>query len=155
MVVAGLFKWYGFCLTPQRTHVPSFRSWLGLVFSRKGGLHFFSVSLSLHVITDTPQNLVRGISAKLQFCTNKSLLQEERECESMNIDCLFCPDKLKGNRFKISEHLYHEHSFTLGHPDNLVIPFLKFLSPTLAFLKINNIITILYNITPVYMGFLT
>ena len=52
--------------------------------------------------------------------------QSERESKNMNIDCLFCPDKLTGNRFAVSEHLYNEHSFTLGHPDNLVNVFYVF-----------------------------
>lgn len=46
--------------------------------------------------------------------------QRERECTNYKIQCLFCPEYLHGDRFNISNHLYEEHSFSYGHPDNVV-----------------------------------
>ena len=73
----------------------------------------YSIKLSNKILLSCSTKIVRLV-------IHITFHQIERESKNMNIDCLFCPDKLTGNRFAVSEHLYNEHSFTLGHPDNLV-----------------------------------
>ncbi|XP_070558091.1 zinc finger protein 277-like isoform X2 [Ptychodera flava] len=46
--------------------------------------------------------------------------QNERTDSSFSRQCLFCRQQFKGNRADVLNHMAHDHSFSVGQPDNLV-----------------------------------
>ncbi|XP_063401923.1 zinc finger protein 277-like isoform X2 [Mytilus trossulus] len=49
-----------------------------------------------------------------------SIQQKERDNSLPARDCLFCREKLEGNRALLFDHMAHDHGFNVGLPDNIV-----------------------------------
>ena len=65
----------------------------------------------------------KKIREQLQFDKLKKLLlrQEfERKDETFSHPCPFCNKIFKGNRLILFDHMNKDHSFNIGHPDNIV-----------------------------------
>ena len=46
--------------------------------------------------------------------------QNERSCTNFTRTCLFCKKVFTQTRAQLFDHLYHDHNFFLGHPDNII-----------------------------------
>lgn len=48
--------------------------------------------------------------------------QKERECQDVSFSrqCIYCSEVLGGGVTSCFQHLTHQHSFSLGNPDNIV-----------------------------------
>lgn len=46
--------------------------------------------------------------------------QDERSETTFKRTCLFCKKVFEQNRAPLFDHLYHDHNFFLGHPDNII-----------------------------------
>ncbi|XP_030622368.1 zinc finger protein 277 [Chanos chanos] len=46
--------------------------------------------------------------------------QKERDDCSFQHTCMFCHEQYRGNRSSLLNHMAKEHSFSVGHPDNIV-----------------------------------
>eukprot|EP00116_Pleurobrachia_bachei_P005781 sb/3466043/ len=125
--LAGYCKYWRFKVTEDFKHYSQSTGTIGQF------LHGFSVKPTadssvdkqegmFYMLNDTTNEDI-SLRHRLFAETQRKVLnqqQVERNRDDFKIKCLFCPETISGTRFTLSEHLYDQHSFTLGHPDNLV-----------------------------------